>query len=334
MYNKKIYEKMQQRSPKKEGRFGVRTGFVSKKTEKEGDIVSKIHEPIYAFATTSIKNVANLMIEKDCRRIPIVDAGTKRLVGMAKAIDIIDFFGGGEKYNIILKAFNGNLLSAINSPISKIMCQEFSTVREKDKDGSTISKTVQEFSTLTKQDSINDAINIIVEKHHSLIPIVDMENKILGVVSERDFLPDENDDTNETIANIKVEDVMNTNVITATVGTKIKDIERLIVRNKYRRIPIVSNNELYGIVTVMDVLNFFKSANFMSIDSEEILSQKVDSIATKAPITVTKQESIKDVVKIIKETGIGGFPVVEEKKSKTLIGILTITDILKKIYKE
>ncbi len=293
----------QGRTPKQTGKFGVKKGFESKKAErKDGEIMSIGKDPITVYATTSVIKVANMMIENDCRRIPVVDAGTKVILGVAKAVDIVDFLGGGEKYNIILNNFNGNFLSAINSPIAKIASQNF--------------------MTLTNYDSIKDAVHIIIEKHTSLIPITDEDGKILKVVTEKDVFP--------TLkkSGVKAGDIMQRAITTVTPKTTIKDLARIIVNTKKRRIPVVSDGELVGIISVMDVLKFLKEGEFKSVMSEDVLSETVDKIM-KQPTVVFPDTDLDSIVTKMKEMNFGGFPVVEDGK---LVGIITTTDVIKAFY--
>ncbi|PKP59997.1 MAG: hypothetical protein CVT88_04115 [Candidatus Altiarchaeales archaeon HGW-Altiarchaeales-1] len=294
----------QGRTPKQTGKFGVKKGFESKKAErKDGEIMTIGKEPITVYATTPVIKVANMMIENDCRRIPIVDAGTKVILGVAKAVDIVDFLGGGEKYNIILNNFNGNFLSAINSPIAKIASQNF--------------------MTLTNYDSIKDAVNIIIEKHTSLIPVVDEDGKILKVVTEKDVFP------TMKKSGVKAGDIMQRAVTTVTPRTTIKDLARIIVNTKKRRIPVVSDGELVGIISVMDVLKFLKEGEFKSVMSEDVLSETVDKIM-KQPTVVFPDTDLDTIVTKMKEMNFGGFPVVEDSK---LVGIITTTDVIKAFYR-
>ncbi len=295
----------QGRTPKQTGKFGVKKGFESKKAErKDGEIMSIGKEPITVYATTPVIKVANMMIENDCRRIPIVDAGTKVILGVAKAVDIVDFLGGGEKYNIILNNFNGNFLSAINSPIAKIASQNF--------------------MTLTNYDSIKDAVNIMIEKHTSLIPVTDEDGKILKVVTEKDVFP--------TLkkSGVKAGDIMQKAVTTVTPKTTIKDLARIIVNTKKRRIPVVSDGKLVGIISVIDVLKFLKEGEFKSVMSEDVLSETVDKIM-KQPNVVFPDTDLDSIVTKMKEMNFGGFPVVEDSK---LVGIITTTDVIKAFYRK
>jgi len=293
----------------KSGERGPRE-FKTRVVEKEGSVmVVAKRDVISTNPMNSIKNVAQLMKKHDFRRIPVTDAGTNRLEGMAVAIDILDFLGGGEKYNIIKKDYDGNFLAAINCPIEKIM--------------------IREYPFLDKKSSIDNAIDIMIDKRCSGIPIVDnKENKrITAIVTERDVLP---------IADkfgITVSDVMREKCITATPGMMISDVSKIMVRNRLRRLPVILDEEIVGIVTVFDVLKFIGYGEFgdKGIYAEDILSNaKVGDIMEKNVITVNPDQDLADISRLVEDTNIGGFPVVEDN---TLLGIITTSDIIRGIYR-
>ncbi|OYT53549.1 MAG: CBS domain-containing protein [Candidatus Altiarchaeales archaeon ex4484_2] len=283
--------------------------FKSHVVKKKGNImlVAKT-DVVSTHPMNSIKNVAKLMKENDFRRIPIVDAGTNRLGGLGVAIDILDFLGGGEKYNIILKDYNGNFLSAINCPINKIMA-----------DAMCVEQTAE----------VEDVLDIMIEKHTSAIPVVDdVENKkVVAIVTERDILP-----AGESF-DIPVRDVMQTNCITSSLGMRLLDVSRIMVRNRLRRLPVIREDRLIGIVTVFDVLKFVGYGKFHkledSVNVEKTLSERVENIMEEDVVTVKKDQDIADVCNLIKETGFGGFPVVDDGR---LEGIITTSDIIRNIY--
>ncbi len=285
--------------------------FKSHVVEKKGNImlVAK-RDVISTHPMNSIKNVAKLMKENDFRRIPIVDAGTNQLKGLGVAIDILDFLGGGEKYNIILKDYNGNFLSAINCPINKIMADAM---------------------FVEQKSEVEDALEIMMEKNTSAIPVVDdVENKkVVAIVTERDILP-----AGEEFG-ISVSEVMQTECITSSLGMRLLDVSRVMVRNRLRRLPVIREDKLIGIVTVFDVLKFVGYGKFHklkdSVDVDKTLSERVENIMAEEVVTVKKDQDIAEVCNLIKETGFGGFPVVEDDK---LEGIITTSDIIRKIYSE
>ncbi len=292
----------------KSGERGPRE-FRSHKVEREGNImlfaernVKTTHPP------NSIKNVARIMKENDFRRIPITDAGTNRLEGIATAMDILDFMGGGQKYNIILEDYAGNFLSAINCPINKIM------------------KPNPSF--LDKKASLDDAINIMLDKHTSAIPIIEDTKtmEVIAIITERDVLP------NSEEFGITAGNAMSWKCITASPGMMISDISKVMVRNKVRRLPVILNDELVGVVTVFDVLRFLGYGEFNGVSAEEILTNtKVEDIMEKRVITITPDEDISQIIKKVKETGLGGFPVIKEGR---LEGIITTSDVISSIYRK
>ncbi|MEA3254500.1 MAG: CBS domain-containing protein [Candidatus Altiarchaeota archaeon] len=273
--------------------------------DKEGNVMLIAEKGVVTtHAMNSIKNVAKLMKEHDFRRIPVTDAGTGRLEGMAVAIDILDFLGGGEKYNIILKDYNGNFLSAINCPIEKIAAKA-------------------EF--VDKKASIEDVVGIIMEKHTSAIPIVEDKEgkKVIAIVTERDVLP-----MAESFG-VTIGEAMNKTHMVSSLGMMISDVSKIMVRNRFRRLPVIQEDKVIGIITVFDILKFLGYGEFHGVNAEDVLSERVEKIMSKEVITVTKDQDLANVSKLVKETGIGGFPVVEGDK---LIGIITTSDVIKAIY--
>lgn len=291
------------RTQKATGTFGVEKQFGTHKVEKEGDIMSIAKPPITKQSTSSVIEVANAMKKNDCRRILIVDPGSGKIKGIVRAMDIIDFLGGGSKYNIVLNNYGGNFLSAINCPVSKIMSEDF--------------------ASLKKSESIEDAIKIIIEKHTSLIPVLDGDQKILGVVSETDMLPA------PKFIGVEVEEVMQRSVVITTPHTSISDLCKMMLRNGYRRVPVVSEGKLVGIVTVFDVLGFLTKGDFKGFNAEDVLSEKVENIMQKEVMSVNKNKDIGEISKLVKETGKGGFPVTEKNE---LIGLITTSDIIRGAY--
>lgn len=291
--------KSRDRGPKE-----FRSRHAAKKEEKVMLIAAR--EVVTTHGRNSIKNVAKLMRENDFRRIPITNAGTGRLEGLAVAIDILDFLGGGTKYNIISQDYRGNFLAAINCPIQKI--------------GRGV-----EF--MDKYKEVGNAIEIMLKKKTSAIPIVDNKDdkKVIGIITERDVLP-----RGEEFG-ILVEEVMQRKPIIATPGMMLSDVAKIMVRNGYRRLPTTREGQLIGIITVFDVLEFLSYGEFKGSNAEEILAERVEKIMERKITAVSPLQDLAEISKLIKETGKGGFPVVENEK---LVGLITASDIIRGIYGE
>ena len=289
------------------------------KAENDGDIMDiAAKDVVSASQSASIIEIANLMSQEDIRRIPITDPGSGKLYGIVTSMDILDFFGGGKKYNLITEKHKGNFLSAINAPIKEIMTSGV--------------------KTMTNKDTVIDATTLMLEEDIGGFPIVNSENKIVGMVTEGDIVKK----LSKIIANKEVQDVMATKVITTTPGTKIEAITKIMVRNSLRRVPIVGEDtssvskeeKLLGFVTASDILKYIGDhklfSKLFSNEGEDVVNVSVDEIMIKDVISVSKYDSLSSVADKMFESNIRGLTVVDDETGK-LIGIITIRDLLKSI---
>ncbi len=114
--------------------------------------------------------------------------------------------------------------------------------------------------------------------------------------------------------------IAKTNVVTAPQTATIKEAAEIMVKNKFRRLPITDpgTEKLLGIVTSMDILDFLGGGdkykileekyqdNFPAAVNEsvkEIMTRKVEVLSTKSSIT-------EAVTKMIGK-GIGALPIVD-----------------------
>ena len=299
----KQFKSYQIGDPRKRGFVKRKKTFVKK---HEGNVMSIAEKNVIStHPLNSVKNVAKMMKDHDFRRIPVTDAGTKRLLGLATAMDILDFMGGGEKYNIIVKDYKGNLPAAINCPIEKIM---------------------RGASFVGSNASVEEVAGIMISKHTSAIPIVEdsKDRKVIAIITERDILPQADN------FGITVEEVMMTDPITSSLGMMISDVSKIMVRNGFRRLPVIKEHKLIGVVTVFDILEFLGYGEFRHTDAEEALSETVEEVMSTELVTVGEDQDLSEVAALVKDTGIGGFPVVDRGK---LVGLVTISDIIKAVYR-
>jgi len=278
-------------------------------SKREGDVMTIAKSPVVTMApTTPIYDAIQIMVKAGFRRMPIVDSGTKRLRGIITATDIVNYLGGGEKFQIIQRKYAGNIFKAINEPIRSVMTQKV-------------------FSILTTAKT-SDAIELMKEHNVGGLPVVDEENRVWAIVTERDiaFL------FNEKITGIKVADAMSKKVTTAKPKTSIFEAEKTMIQHGFRRLPIVQNEKLIGIVTVMDVLRFFGSGHvFKHLQSRtitQVLQTRILDIAVRDVVTVGPEVDVGQAAKLMRDRKVGALPVVQKEK---LIGIITERDFFKLI---
>ena len=267
----------------------------------------------------SIKDTAKVMMEHQFRRLPITDPGSGKVLGIVTVMDILDFFGGGNKFNIIEKKYQDNFLAAINEPVREIMSRDVICLSEKA--------------------SVNDVVETMLANQIGALPLVDGDDKLAGIVTERDIALSRAGGIDDRTA----QDYMTTKVFNTTPGTPIESACKIMVRNGLRRIPIIGGEadiskaakKLLGIVTSTDIIRFLNAKEFFdnlsSNAASEILEKtKVSEIMVDDAIVVEPEDTIGEICELFKISNIGGVPVI---KDDTVIGIITERDILRAVKK-
>jgi CBS domain-containing protein len=275
----------------------------------EGEIMRVAKSPVTAMThTTPVYDAVKIMVKEGFRRMPIVEPGTQSLLGLVTATDIIDFFGGGNKFQLIQRKYNGNFFKAINEPIGSIMTQDVVSI----------------YTTTT----INQALEIM--KRHKIggLPIIDDHKHLLAILTEHDIVSF----FAGLISGVKVTDLMSRRPLTANPNMSIFEAEKTMVEQGFRRLPIVVNNKVVGMATVRDVLRFFGSGQvFRHLRSgtiAQVLQTSVLEIATRDVNLVKPDIDVGEVAELMRVKNVGSVLVTENEK---LVGIITERDFFKLI---
>lgn len=124
-----------------------------------------------------------------------------------------------------------------------------------------------------------------------------------------------------------VRDYMTKRVITSPPDMLIHDAQQLMKQHNIRRLPVVDNGKLIGIVTQSRLREVSPSpATSLSVwELNYILAKmKVAEAMTRNVITTTPDTTLEDAALLGNRHGVGALPVVEEGR---LVGIITATDI-------
>ena len=296
------------------------TGAIERETkvhDKEGDIMAIASRDVVSIPPSkSIKDTAKIMMEHEFRRLPITDPGSGKLLGFVTVMDILDFFGGGSKFNIIEKKYEDNFLAAINEPVREIMTRDL--------------------ITLSTKASIGETIETMMSHQLGAIPLVDADYNLAAIVTERDIAL--------SLAGMAgketVQDYMSAKVFTTTPGTPLEGACKIMVRNGLRRIPVIGGEadiskaakKLLGILTSTDVIRFLNAKElFDHLNSNlatDVLKTNISEIMVKEPITIPPTTTIGELCEIFAEKNIGGVPVLKDDR---VVGIITERDVLRAV---
>lgn len=109
--------------------------------------------------------------------------------------------------------------------------------------------------TLDIDSDLNKALDIMKMYKISGLPIVNKENELLGIITNRDLKYRDNLD-------VKVSEVMTKEkLITANVGITFEEAKSILLENRIEKLPIVEGKVLKGLITIKDIDNVMEYPN-------------------------------------------------------------------------
>jgi predicted transcriptional regulator len=100
--------------------------------------------------------------------------------------------------------------------------------------------------------SLTDAVKLM-NKHEIGCLLVMKNGDPVGIITERDFLK-RILAKSEELKNVKVKEVMSKPLVTGKPNMEIEDAARFMFQKKIKKLPIVENGKLLGLVTLSDLL--------------------------------------------------------------------------------
>ncbi len=106
--------------------------------------------------------------------------------------------------------------------------------------------------TIEPNETISTAVNKMVEYDMGSLPVCNEKGELVGIITERDIA--RNCSTNDSCANINIQDAMSEEV---SIGTPEDDLDYAISIMKQKRIrhlPVVDNGNVVGMISMRDLL--------------------------------------------------------------------------------
>ena len=113
----------------------------------------------------------------------------------------------------------------------------------------------KEVSTVRQDAKITDVIRLLAQKRITGVPVVSDDMRLLGVVTEKDILRTLRYDQN--IKGKTAADLMTSEIISFDENDSLMEVFENLVENDFRRVPILSEGILVGIVSRRDIIEFF-----------------------------------------------------------------------------
>lgn len=126
----------------------------------------------------------------------------------------------------------------------------------------------------SKNASIKDVLDIMIENNIGSVIILE-NDKVVGIITERDLVTKVL--TKGLDLNIPIKEIMSSPVITISQNEKVEKAAEIMTENKIKKLPVVDNNKLLGIITLTDIV-----ASGVRLE-EEVLKELSNWFPVKKP---------------------------------------------------
>jgi acetoin utilization protein AcuB len=117
---------------------------------------------------------------------------------------------------------------------------------------------------------------------------------------------------------MQIVNLMTSDPVTIRQHDTLSSAKTIMDAGGFRRVPVVEEGQLVGILTERDVREF----------TGYLKSTRVNAAMRTALVTVTPYDTVEDAAQLMLKHKIGGLPIVADGR---LVGIVTTSDLLKAI---
>ena len=107
--------------------------------------------------------------------------------------------------------------------------------------------------TVGRRTPIYDAMEILLENDITGLPVVNDNKTLVGIITEKDILKLLSVLENDTAI---VEDFMTKEVVSIDQQEDLIAVCECLIKNNFRRIPIISKGKLTGIISRKDIIKY------------------------------------------------------------------------------
>ena len=105
---------------------------------------------------------------------------------------------------------------------------------------------------VTKENTVQEIADLMSKHHIGSVPVCDNNRHVLGIVTDRDIIL-RTIASKKDIGSARAEEVMTKDVIKTSEDTDASWVSEIMSKNQIRRVPVVENEKLVGIVSVGDL---------------------------------------------------------------------------------
>ncbi|RQW79795.1 MAG: CBS domain-containing protein [Methanothrix sp.] len=168
---------------------------------------------------------------------------------------------------------------------------------------------VRDVAQVTIPGSRDDVLKTLQEKMVSGVPVV-KKGEVVGMITRTDLLKNREEDQTALL--------MSREPIVISPDCSIVDASRLLVRHGIRRLPVVEDKKLVGIITIADIVRVVAGLNIKE-SIEQYLEKETAVLWSEMPLPVAGA--------IMEFAAVEACPVVDTNLK--LVGIISDRDLIK-----
>jgi CBS domain-containing protein len=106
--------------------------------------------------------------------------------------------------------------------------------------------------------TVFDAIKLMADKNIGALPVMS-QGRLAGIFTERDYTR-KIALAGKTSKQTLVREIISTDVVTVDPGESVEECMRLMTEHRIRHLPVLQNDEVVGIISIGDLVNYTISA--------------------------------------------------------------------------
>ena len=146
-----------------------------------------------------------------------------------------------------------------------------------------------------------------------------------------------------------VKKIMTKKVVTCEADTPVKEVAKMLIKNKLTGMPVVEGNKVIGIITEADLIMqkarihipsyiqlldsyiYLEDPKEVEVELKKILGMTAKQVMTSEVISIEPDNTVQDLSTLIEEEHINPIPVIDGEK---LVGIVSRADVVKLLARD
>ena len=120
---------------------------------------------------------------------------------------------------------------------------------------------------ISSEATVFDAIQLMADKNIGALPVMS-KGRLAGVFTERDYTR-KIALAGKTSKQTLVKEILSPELVTVKPEDSVEECMRLMTENRVRHLPVMQNEEVVGIVSIGDLVNYIISAQDATIAQME-----------------------------------------------------------------